>query len=486
MTALLIIALPVAAVFAALAIGWRQLTPWLGCVADGVVLVFGFVVAILDVHHRAMSAATSMLQTDSLSAFMVIVIGIVSLLASWGSVRFLRCEVVSNRCTPRQAVQYAALMQSFVATMLLAVLAANIGILWVAIEATTITTTFLVGHRRTRGALEASWKYIVLCSVGIALAFLGTVLVYLAAVHAGGHSLHALEWTWLAAHAHALSPPIMRLAVGLLVLGYGTKVGLVPMHSWLPDAHSQAPAPVSALMSGVLLSVAFYALLRFKVIAVLCLGETYPRVLFATFAVLSLALSSLLLLHQRDMKRALAYSSTEHMGLLALGAAAGGPIAVAGVLLHILGHGLAKGVLFLSSGELVLADGTSDVDQAGGLLARRPGLGGVVAVGLAALLGFPPFSLFVSELTMMRGEMANHMVWAVGLSLIALAIAFAGLATMARRLLFAAPKGQVTGQRTPWTAMAPLVLGLSLCAFIGTFAWPFESIVRAAARLVTS
>jgi hydrogenase-4 component F len=486
MLSLFIIGLPVAAVLVTLGLGWGPSTPWVGVVADAIVLTIGFAAALHDVGHRAHSTVGGNLRIDSLSAFMVIVIGIVSLLASWGSVRYLRHEVESQHCTSRHAVQYAALMQSFVATMLLAVLAANIGILWVAVEATTITTTFLVGHRRTRGALEASWKYIVLCSLGIALAFLGTVLVYLAAVHAGGHSMHALDWTWLTTHAHALNPAIMRLAIGLLVLGYGTKVGLVPMHSWLPDAHSQSPAPVSALMSGVLLSVAFYALLRFKVIAVLCLGETYPRVLFVTLAIMSLALSSLLLLSQRDLKRALAYSSTEHMGLLALGAAAGGPLAISGVLLHILGHGLAKGVLFLSSGEIALADGTSDVNEAGGLLARRPALGGAVAVGLAALLGFPPFSLFLSELTMMRGEVANHMAWAVGLSLVALAIAFAGIATIGRRLLLAGSRGQATGLRTPWSAMAPLVLGLSLCALIGTVTWPLGPLLHAAAKLVTS
>ncbi len=486
MVSMLIPGLPLLAVLVALVVGWRPAMPWAGVAADGAVAVIGFALALHDIHGSVPSGAGGNLRVDSLSAFMVIVIGLVSMLASWGSVRYLRYEVSTERCTPGQAQQYAVLIQLFVTTMLLAVLAANIGILWVAVEATTITTTFLVGHRRTRGALEASWKYIVLCSVGIGIAFLGTVLVYLAATHAGGHSLHALEWTWLSTHAHALNPAVMRLAMGLLVLGYGTKVGLVPMHSWLPDAHSQSPAPVSALMSGVLLSVAFYALLRFKVIAVLCLGETYPRELFVALALLSLGLASLLLLTQRDLKRALAYSSTEHMGLLALGAAAGGPLAISGVLLHILGHGLAKGVLFLASGEMVIADGSSDVDDARGLLARRPALGGAVGLGLAALLGFPPFSLFVSELTMMRGEMANHMAWAVGLSLVALAIAFAGLTTLGRRLLFGSPPGQAPSQRTPLLVMAPLVAGLGLCAAIGVFTWPFDEILRAAAKLVTS
>ena len=176
----------------------------------------------------------------------------------------------------RRATLYGVLVQAFVAFMLLAVLAANVGVLWVAVEATTIVTVFLVGHRRTRGSLEAAWKYIVICSVGIALAFLGTVLVYLAALHAGGHSAHALDWTSLVAHAHRFDPSLMRLAFGLLVLGYGTKVGLAPMHSWLPDAHSQAPAPVSALMSGVLLTVAFYAILRFKAVTDLPSGPASP------------------------------------------------------------------------------------------------------------------------------------------------------------------------------------------------------------------
>ncbi len=486
MTVVLLLCLPLAAALGSLIVRWRPWMPWIGFAADVAVLVVGFLIAVRDLHHRALQSAGATLRVDSLSAFMIIVIGIVSSLAAWGSVRYLRYEVESQQCTKRHAVQYSALIQLFVAAMLLAVVAANIGVLWFAVEATTITTTFLVGHRRTRGALEASWKYIVLCSVGIALAFLGTVLVYLAATHAGGHSLDALQWTWLTAHAHLFNPAVMRLAIGLLVIGYGAKVGLVPMHSWLPDAHSQAPAPVSALMSGVLLSVAFYALLRFKALAVLCLGETYPRELFVALALLSLALASLLLVTQRDLKRALAYSSTEHMGLLALGAAAGGPLAITGVLLHVLGHGLAKGVLFLSAGEVALVDATSNIDDARGLVQRRPALGGAMALAFAALLGFPPFSLFVSELTMMRGEMVNHLTWAVALSLVALAIAFAALATHARRLLFASPSDQATSHRTSALVMAPLVVGLGACSLLGIVSWPFDAILQAAAKVVTS
>ena len=235
-----------------------------------------------------------------------------------------------------------------------------------------MVTTFLVGHRRTRSSLEASWKYIVICSVGIAMAFLGTVLVYLAALHAGGHGPHSLDWTSLVAQSHRLDPGVMRLGFALVVLGYGTKVGLVPMHSWLPDAHSQAPAPVSALMSGVLLTVAFYAILRFKVIADGALGPAFPRTLLVIVGLLSLLVAASLLLTQRDYKRMLAYHSVEHMGLIALGAAAGSPLAIAAVLLHVLGHGLAKGVLFLASGEILLTEGTSEIEQRAGAAQPSP------------------------------------------------------------------------------------------------------------------
>lgn len=486
MLALAIVALPVIAAVAVLVTRWRRVTPWFGVVADAAVLVCGLDVALRDVHRPALLAVAGTLRIDALSGFMVVIIGTVSVLATWGSVRYLRHEVDAAECTARQALHYSVLIQLFVASMLLAVSTSNIGVLWVAVEATTIATTFLVGHRRTRAALEASWKYLIVCSLGIGLAFLGTVVLYLAAQHAGGTSSQALEWTWLAAHARAFDPSVVRLAVGLLVLGYGAKVGLVPLHSWLPDAHSQAPAPVSALLSGVLLSVALYALLRFKAIAVLSVGENFVRMLFVTLALATLLLASLLLVTQRDLKRALAYSSTEHMGLMALAVAAGGPLAITGVLLHMLGHGLAKGVLFLATGEVAMAEGTSDIAGASGLFARRPSLGGGITLGLAAILGFPPFSLFVSEVTMIRGELAAHLAWAVVLSLLALAIAFAALATHARRLLMSGERSDAVAQPTPASATAPLVVGLALCAFIGVSAWPLGPVLSAAAKLVVS
>jgi len=479
----LVLALPVVCGLVSGMVPWRRAIGWLGTAAASGVLASGIVIAVHVVHGRPLTGLGGILRADALSAFMVVVIGVIAVLATWQGVRYLEAEIAAGRCTPRHAALYSVLVQGFLATMLLAVLAANLGVLWVAVEATTVVTTFLVGHRRTRSSLEASWKYIVICSVGIAMAFLGTVLVYLAALHGGGHGPHPLDWTSLVAQSRHLDPGVMRLAFALVVLGYGTKVGLVPMHSWLPDAHSQAPAPVSALMSGVLLTVAFYAILRFKVIVDGALGAAFPRTLLVIVSLLSLAVAASLLLTQRDYKRMLAYHSIEHMGLIALGAAAGSPLAIAAVLLHILGHGLAKGVLFLASGEILLVEGTSEIEHVPALLSRRPVLGGIFAFGLVALLGFPPFSLFVSELNMLRAEFQVGLGWAAVAALVCMAVIFGAVMSHGRHMLLG-PKGTAAPAMTPALVAVPLIGGLVLCAFIGISVWPLGSLLHAAARIV--
>jgi hydrogenase-4 component F len=478
-----LLATPFAFAILSAVVPWRMWIGWAGTASTAAVASLGVALAIGVVHSGPVNGLDGVLRADALSAFMVLVIGVIATLAACQGVRYLGAEIAEGRCTHRQASLYAALVQGFVATMILAVLAANLGVLWVAVEATTIVTTFLVGHRGDKKSLEASWKYVVICSVGIALAFLGTVLIYLAALHAPGHGAHALDWTSLVAQSHHLNPGVIRLAFALIVLGYGTKVGLAPMHSWLPDAHSQAPAPVSALMSGVLLTVAFYAILRLKVIADGALGPTFPRTLLVIVSLLSLVVAASLLLSQRDYKRMLAYHSVEHMGLIALGAAAGSTLAIAAVLLHILGHGIAKGVLFLASGEILLVEGTSEIEHVPALLARRPVLGGIFAFGLVALLGFPPFSLFVSELNMLRAEFQVGLGWAAVASLACMAVIFGAVMTHGRHLLL----GPSDGGRpaiTPALVAIPLVGGLVLCAFIGLSAWPLGSLLHAAARVV--
>jgi len=482
-TAVLVV--PLAAGALAGALSWRRTIGWAMVLANAAVLGLGIALAVEAEHHHVAGGLDGALRADALSAFMVVVIGSISVLASVQSIRYLEVEIAQGEHGARHASLYSLLVQIFVACMLAAVLSTNLGALWVAVEATTIATTFLVAHRRNDRALEASWKYVLICSVGIALAFFGTVLVYFATLHVPGHPTGAsvLDWTSLMRVSHRLDPGVLRIAMALLVLGYGTKVGLAPMHSWLPDAHSQAPAPVSALMSGVLLTVAFYALLRFKAVADAALGPDFTRALLVIVGLASLLVAASLLLTQRDVKRMLAYHSIEHMGLIALGAAAGTTLAVAAVLLHILGHGLAKAVLFLASGEILLVEGTCEIDKIPALLTRRPLLGGIFGFGLVALLGLPPFSLFVSELNMIRGEVAVGLGWVAGLSLAAMAVIFAAVMAHGRHFLLG-DRGTTTPSATSRLVGIPLVGGLVACALFGLSTWPLQPLLEAAARVV--
>ncbi len=482
---------PLAAAALAGIVGWRRWVGWAATAAAIGVAAAGIALAVKVLDGGPVTALGGVLRADALSAFMLIVIGAVATISTAYGVGYIEAELRDGHTTPAAARLYGTLVEVFVAAMVLAVLAANLGVMWVAVEATTIATAFLVGHHRTRESLEASWKYVIIGSVGVALAFLGTVLVYFASLHAPGVHTASLDWTVLVARAPLLNRHVVRLAAGLLVLGYGTKVGLAPMHTWLPDAHSQAPAPVSALMSGVLLSVAFYALLRYKVIVDAALGPGYMRGLLVAGALLTLAVAASLLIAQRDYKRMLAYSSMEHMGLVALGAAIGGPLAMAAVLLHVLGHGVAKSVVFLGSGELLAAEGTTRIAGIRGLLARRPLLGGTFGLGVLALLGLPPFSLFASELGIARAGLARGMGWAVATAMVMLVVVFAAMFNHGQRMLLGPPEREPgtadpepgARDRTPISAAVPLVGALLCSAALGVTVWPLERLLHAAAAV---
>lgn len=433
------------------------------------------------------TTAGGWLRADALTAVMLLVIGAVATVACWAGIHHLHVETTAGTSTPAAARRYQMLVQLFLAAMCLAVLADNLGLLWIAVEATTIVTAFLVGHRRTRASVEAAWKYVVLCSVGIAIAFLGTVCVYAAAVATGPHGATALDWTYLTGHAANLDPALIRLAAGLVLLGFGTKAGLAPMHAWLPDAHSQAPAPVSALMSGVLLAVAVYAIWRYKTITDAVLGPGYTRTLLLTAALLSLAVAAALLIAQRDYKRMLAYSSIEHMGLVALGTAIGSPLAVAAALLHVLGHGLTKAALFCGAGQILNTTDSTRIDAVRGLAARRPALAGVFGLGLLAILGLPPFSLFASELGIARAGLAAGHGWAIAAAFTLALIAYAALARHGAGILLGTPGSATTSDtvRTGVAGILPLAVALAAAAVLGVTLGPLDTLLNQAATIIT-
>jgi hydrogenase-4 component F len=485
MTSLLTIpiAAPIVAAVVNLVVGWRRSTAALTVLAAVTVLGCGIALA-LRVGTAAHVVLGGLLRADALSATMLIVVGVVGMLATSASIGYVNTELAQDHTDAGGARLYGVLTPAFLAAMVLVLCANNIGVAWVAIEATTVVTAFLVGHRRTRTALEATWKYVVVCSVGIAVAFLGTVLLYFAARHAGAPADHALDLDVLTTYAAGLDPAVTRLAGGLLLIGYGAKAGLFPFHTWLADAHSQAPAPVSALMSGVLLAVAFSVLIRIKPIIDAATGPGFLRTGLVVIGLATLAVAALLLTVTGDLKRMLAYSSMENMGLIAIAAAAGTTLAIAALLLHVLAHGVGKTVLFLAGGQLQAAHGSTVIDDITGVVRRSGLVGGSFAAGLVVLLGMPPFAMFASELGIARSLAGTGLSWVLAAALAAIAIAFAALARNSGRMLLGASSATAPPIIVPATVAAALVTGVAASLVLGFAAGPLNELLGTAAHQI--
>lgn len=484
MTTLLIapIVVPIAAALLNLVAGWHRWTSVL--TVASAVAVLGCGVALATRVESGYLALGGLLRADALSATMLIVVGVVATLATWASIGYIDAELEHGHTDANGARLYGVLTPAFVAAMVVAVCANNIGVIWVAIEATTVVTAFLVGHRRTRTALEATWKYVVICSVGIAVAFLGTVLLYFAAQHAGAPDAHALDLDVLAAHAAGLDPAVARLAGGLLLIGYGAKAGLFPFHTWLADAHSQAPAPVSALMSGVLLAVAFSVLLRIKPIIDAATGPAFLRTGLIVLGLATLLVAALMLTVTGDVKRMLAYSSMENMGLIAIAGAAGTSLAIAALLLHVLAHGVGKTVLFLAGGQLQVAHDSTAIDDITGVVRRSRLVGVSFAIGLIVLLGLPPFAMFASELAIARSLADARLTWALAAAMVLLAVAFAALVRNSGRMLFGAAPADAPAIVVPGSVATALLVGVAASAALGITAGPLTDLFASAATFL--
>lgn len=412
-----------------------------------------------------LAALDGLLRADALSAWMVAIIVAVAALAAAEAPRYAGPE----------AARFYPLFHLMVFTMLLAVTTDDVGLMWVAIEGTTLASVFLVNFERTRASLEAAYKYLLICSVGIAIAFVGTVLVYFAdVVHLQAQAVqdaHALRWTTLLRLAGSLEPRVIELAFVFLLVGYGTKAGLAPMHTWLPDAHSEAPAPVSALMSGVLLSVGIYAVLRFKPIVDAAAGPGFARRLLLGLGLLSLGVAAAFLWSPENYKRMLAYSSVEHVGIVCLGLGFGTPLAVAGALLHVANHALAKSVLFLLAGRIKAAYGSAEIASVRGLLRAMPATGRAFLAALLALMGLPPFGLFTSEVMILGAGVRDGHTVAPLAALALLVIAFGGLLRAAHAMLHGTPGEPPVPARGGWAGAAPMAAALVVLVLTG-MAWP--------------
>jgi len=349
------------------------------------------------VAHGPLTALWGLVYIDALSVFILLIITFVGLSCSFYTWAYLDDYVARGVIAPRRLSRFFFLFHAFLFSMVVATMANNMGVLWVAIEGTTLATTFLIAFFRKREGLEAGWKYLILCSVGIALALFGTVLTYYSSVRVLGDESEALNVTKLLEVGGQLDPHVLKLAFIFLLVGYGTKIGLVPMHTWLPEAYSEAPAPVTAMLAGVLETVAVYAVLRSKAIVDQALPPEFSGNLLMLFGFVSFAMAALFVLIQHNYKRLFAYSSIEHMGLAMMGFGVGGLVGTFGGLFHLLNHALAKSLAFFSAGNVHRRFATCEIDEVQGLAKVQPVTAVAILVAGLALVGMPPFSMFASE-----------------------------------------------------------------------------------------
>ena len=419
------------------------------------------------------------LLVDDLNKVFIVLTTFVSFTTSVFSASYVGHEIEIGRLTPTFVRFYHAMYQALMFAMNLALVANNIGLMWVAIEMATLTTVLMVGIYRTHEALEAAWKYFILGSVGIALALFGTILVYMAARPVVGEGLYAMVWTVLVTRAAEFDPALLNVAFVFLLLGYGTKVGLAPLHAWLPDAHAEGPTPISAVLSGLLLNVALYALLRFKMLLALNPAAIAPGPLMVTMGLISCVFAAFMLYRRRDIKRMFAYSSIEHMGIIVFAFGMGGPLANFAGLLHMTMHSLTKSAIFFTVGHIAQVKGTQKIADMGGLTVTHPVLGWGLVLGVVAIAGLPPLGIFMSEFLVVSSTFARQ-PWLATILVLGILVALGGLFLRLNGIAFGEPRGSAAPAQASYV---PMFAHLSIVFIAGIYLPPalvtgFENVAK--------
>jgi hydrogenase-4 component F len=412
--------------------------------------------------------AGSYLIVDDLNIVFIVLTTFIAFTTSVFSATYIGHELEIGRLTPTFLRFYHAMFQTLMFAMNLALVANNIGLMWVAIELATLTTVLMVGIYRTHAALEAAWKYFILGSVGIALALFGTILVYMAARPVIGEGLPAMVWSNLVARGADFDPALLNVAFVFLLLGYGTKVGLAPLHAWLPDAHAEGPTPISAVLSGLLLNVALYALLRFKLLLATNPNALAAGPLMMTMGLISLIFASFMLYRRRDIKRMFAYSSIEHMGIITFAFGIGGPLANFAGLLHMTMHSLTKSAIFFAVGHIAQVKGTQRIADMGGLTVTNPVLGWGLVLGVVAISGLPPLGIFMSEFLLVSSTFARE-PWLAILLVFGILVGFGALFLRLNAIAFGEPRGP-SGKAT--ASYLPMYAHLALVFVAGIYLPP--------------
>jgi hydrogenase-4 component F len=472
---------PVAGALLLAILGDRVQAARLNVLACAVTFSGAALLASRVVSEGAFTAYNQAFFVDSFNVFLVALTAFVALTTAIFSGPYMRNEFVRGHLTVKRMRVYHCMYQVFVLTMLLVLLTNNLGIMWVALEGATLATVLLVSLYRTPASIEAAWKYFILCSVGIAQALFGTILLYLAAEKVLGGGGNALLWTQLNLVKGDLEPTVLSLAFVFMIVGYGTKAGLAPLHNWLPDAHAEGPTPISAVLSGLLLNIALYAIVRCKVLVDGALGTPFAGNLMMGFGIVSVVIGAFFLSRQRDVKRMFAYSSIEHMGLATFAFGMGGPVATFAALLHMTVHSLTKSAIFFAVGHAAQKTGTQVMDQIRGLIVTNPTIGWGLMLGTLAILGMPPFGVFASEFMIVTTAMREQ-PWAAPILLVSLAVAFAAMFVRVQAMVF----GDTTAARLPHSpALVPVFVHLAIVLMLGLWIPPYlAEWYRLAAKLI--
>jgi hydrogenase-4 component F len=452
----------------------------------GLVLALGIQLLREVVARKVVTECGEFFRADALSAWMVLLIAVVSLATSLYAGGYFRRDLAAGSVTPGRVKEFFVLTPLFTAGMLLVVLANNLGVMWFALEATALSSVLLVALYNRANSLEAAWKYVMLGSLGLALALFGTVFTYAAAVDPTSSVLPSFNWSHLMSSPSQLNRRMIQLAFVFVLVGYGTKAGLAPMHTWLPDAHSEAPSPTSAMLSGVSLKVALYALLRFHILASACLGSGFSRTALLVFGLGSMCLAAPFILVQTNLKRLLAYSSLEHVGFICVGVGLNSPLTLFGAVLHMGYHALTKPVLFFAAGNIHQACHSLQMRIIGPGLASTLPLT-MVCMGLAAVaaIGLPPFGLFFSEMTVLNGGFATGHAAISTLILLALLASFIGILYQLTRILLGTPRAERKKDLAPFHGVP--AMGLLLGTLLLFSVWlpsPLLQVMHSAAAII--
>ncbi len=439
---------------------WAKTVNLLVCIAT---FIAALILALDTFQQGPILSTNKLFYIDGFNVYLILLNAFVGMTTAIFSGPYMAHELAIGRVDDGRMRLYYSMYQGFLFTMLVALSTNNLGVLWVSVEGATLATVLLVSLYRTRKSIEAGWKYFIICGVGISQALFGTILVYFAAEKVIPGSEEGLLWTVLQQQAGQMDSGVLAIAFVFLLVGYGTKVGLVPLHNWLPDAHSEGPTPMSAILSGLLLNIALYAIVRFKMLVDPALGNHLAGNLMMGFGMLSFSVAGLLLHRQYDIKRMFSYSSIEHMGLMTFAFGIGGPLATFGALLHMVVHSLTKSAIFITVGHAAQVAGTQTMNNIRGLIRTQPFVGWGLLIGTCAIAGFPPFGVFTSEFLLFTATMKSY-PWLVLPLLLGLAVAFAGLFRNLQPMVFGEPP---VGQQPRVANMWPVAVHLALVLWLG-------------------